>query len=82
MKDTLETIKGLVGGITVVLLSVLGLLVVAQVVFPGASINVIGNIQTIVNGFVGEGASLAGVITLLIVVGLLQRSRCCASDKE
>ena len=32
MKDTLETIKGLVGGITTVLLSVIGLLVVAQVV--------------------------------------------------
>lgn len=78
MKDTLETIKGLVGGITTVLLSVLGLLVVAQAVFgPAASINVIGNLQGIVNGFVGTGASLAGVITLLLVIGLIQRSNCC-----
>jgi hypothetical protein len=73
MKDTLETIKGLVGGITTVLLSVIGLLVVAQVVFgEAASINVIGNLQAVVDGFVGTGASLAGVITLLLVVGLLQ----------
>ena len=73
MKDTLETIKGLVGGITTVLLSVIGLLVVAQVVFSeAASINVIGNLQAVVDGFVGTGASLAGVITLLLVVGLLQ----------
>jgi len=82
MNDTLEKIKGLVGGVTVVLLSILGLLVIAQVVFPTGSINVIGNLQTIVNGFVGEGASLAGVITLLLVVGLLQRNSCCSNNKE
>ena len=76
MKDTLETIKGLVGGITTVLLSVIGLLVVAQVVFgKAASINVIGNLQGIINGFVGEGASLAGIITLLLVVALLQKKK-------
>lgn len=80
MKDTLTTIKGLVGGITTVLLSVLGLLVVAQAVFgPAASINVIENLQGIVNGFVGPGASLAGVITLLLVIGLIQKSGCCDS---
>ena len=75
MKNTLETIKGLVGGVTMVLLSVVGLLVVSQVVFGETnSINVIGNLQGIVHGFVGEGASLAGVITLLLVVGLLQKA--------
>ena len=83
MKDTLESFKSLIWGVTSVLVSALGLLVVAQAVFgESASINVIGNIQSIVNGFVGEGASLAGVITLLIVVGLLQRSKCCGDDKE
>ncbi|MAF24475.1 hypothetical protein CL634_02720 [bacterium] len=73
MKNTLETVKGLIGGVTAVLVSALGLLVVAQAVFgEGASINVISNLQGIINGFVGEGASLAGVITLLLVVALLQ----------
>ena len=72
MKNTLETIKSYAGGITSVLLSFIGLLVIAQVVFgESASINVIGNLQEIVNGFVGTGASLAGVITLLLLVGLL-----------
>ena len=73
MKDTLDNIRGLVGGVTVLLLSVLGLLVVGQVVFgPAASLNVIGNLQSTVNGFVGAGASLTGIITLLLVVWLLQ----------
>jgi hypothetical protein len=74
MKDTLETIKSYAGGITGVLLSLIGLLVIAQVVFgESAPINVIGNLQSIVNGFVGSGASLAGVITLLLIVALLGR---------
>jgi len=78
MKNTIDTIKTYAGGVTSVLLSIIGLLVVAQVVFgEGAPINVIGNLQDVVLGFVGEGASLAGVITLLLLVALLKPS----SDK-
>jgi len=74
MKSTLESIKSLTGGITSVLLSVIGLLVIAQVVFgETANINVIANLQAIVNGFVGDGASLAGVITLVLLFSLLQK---------
>ena len=76
MKETLETFKGLIWGVTSVLVSALGLLVVAQAVFgESASVNVIGNLQGIINGFVGEGASLAGVITLLLVVALLLKKK-------
>lgn len=76
MKDTLDTVKGMIWGVTSVLVSALGLLVVAQAVFgESASVNVIGNLQGIINGFVGEGASLAGVITLLLVVALLQKKK-------
>ena len=76
MKDTLESFKSLIWGVTSVLVSALGLLVVAQAVFgESASINVIGNLQGIINGFVGEGASLAGVVTLLLVVALLQKNK-------
>jgi len=82
MNNTLETIKGLVGGVTYLLLSVLGLLVVAQVVFGNtASINVIGNLQTVVNGFIGDGASLTGVVVLLLIVALLQRGQTVKSEK-
>jgi len=56
MKNTLDTVKTLVGGVTCLLVSVLGLLVVAQVVFgEAASLNVISNLQSVVNGFVGDG---------------------------
>jgi len=76
MKNTLDIIKEYAAGITGVLLSIIGLLVISQVVFgSSASIDVIGNLQDIVNGFVGKGASLAGVITLLLLVGLLGQSK-------
>ena len=72
-KNTIDTIKTYAGGVTSVLLSVIGLLVVTQVVFgDGAPINVIGNLQSVVQGFVGEGASLAGIITLLLLIALLK----------
>lgn len=74
MKDTLENIRSLTGGIASLLLSIVGLLVITQVVFgQAAGLNVIGNLQSIVDGFVGEGASLAGVITLVLLFALLQK---------
>lgn len=83
MKNTLDTVKGLIGGVTSVLLSAVGLLVIAQVVFgEAANLNVIGNIQEIVNGFVGAGASLAGVITLLLIAALLQKGNYCDSKEK
>jgi hypothetical protein len=82
MKNTIDIIKSYAGGITSVLLSIIGLLVVAQVVFgTGAPIDVIGNLQEVVTGFVGEGASLAGIITLLLLVALFQKSGCCDKSK-
>ena len=83
MKNTLDTVKSLIAGVTSVLLSAVGLLVITQVVFgEAADLNVIGNIQAIVNGFVGAGASLAGVITLLLVMALFQKGNCCDSEKK
>jgi|TARA_B110000305_G_scaffold242157_1_gene320520 hypothetical protein len=74
MDNIVKTIKGAIGGLFALLTSIVGLLVLAQVVFgEEAGMNVIGNIQGIVNGFVGPGASLAGLITLLLLVGLLQK---------
>jgi hypothetical protein len=72
MNEVMEKVKSAVMGISAVLLSVIGLLVLSQVVFGAdAGIDIIGNLQGIVNGFVGPGASLAGVITLILVVALL-----------
>jgi len=78
MENITNTIKTAISGLFGLLVSIIGLLVVAQVVFgEAAGMNVIGNIQAIVNGFVGPGASLAGLITLLLIVGLLNKHSCC-----
>lgn len=83
MNNIVTTIKGAIGGLFAILTSVVGLLVLSQVVFgEAAGMNVIGNLQAIVNGFVGEGASLAGLITLLLIVGLLQKQSCCTKDSD
>ena len=74
MNDVVNKIKCAVCGISAVLLSVIGLLVLSQVVFgANAGIDVIGNLQGIVNGFVGPGASLAGIITLVLLVSILSK---------
>jgi predicted alternative tryptophan synthase beta-subunit len=74
MEQIVNTIKGSIKGLFTILTSVVGLLVLAQVVFgEEAGMNVIGNIQSIVNGFVGPGASLAGLITLVLLIGLLDK---------
>lgn len=74
MDKIVTTVKGAIGGLFTLLTSIVGLLVLAQVVFgEEAGMNVIGNIQSIVNGFVGPGASLAGLITLVLLIGLLDK---------
>ena len=79
MDNVVKTVKGAIGGLFAVLTSVIGLLVLAQVVFgEEAGMNVIGNLQAIVNGFVGPTASLAGLITLLLIVGVLDKNTSCS----
>ena len=74
MDNIVKTLKGAIGGLFTLLTSIVGLLVLAQVVFgESAGMNVISNIQGIVNGFVGPEASLAGLITLVLLVGLLNK---------
>jgi hypothetical protein len=83
MDNIANTVKSAIGGLFTVLTAVIGLLVLSQVVFgEAAGMNVISNLQNIVNGFVGEGASLAGLITLLLIVGLLQKQGCCSTGKK
>jgi hypothetical protein len=74
MEKIVTTVKSAIGGLFAVLTSVIGLLVLAQIVFgEAAGMNVIANLQAIVNGFVGPTASLAGLITLLLIVGILDK---------
>jgi hypothetical protein len=74
MNNIVTTLKGAIGGLFTILTSIVGLLVLSQVVFgEAAGMNVIGNIQGIVNGFVGPEASLAGLVTLCLLIGLLNK---------
>ena len=58
--------------VTGIFLGVVGLGVAGQIVLGDkVGLDVIGNLQGIVDGFVEEGASLAGLITLLVVLGLI-----------
>ena len=83
MNEVVNKVKCAISGISAILMSAIGLLVLAQVVFgAGVGINVIANLQAIVNGFVGAGAILAGVITLVLIVALLGKNDSCSSNKK
>jgi len=77
MKDTLEKITCAVKGIAVTLLSVLGLLIIVQAVFgESAPVNVIGNLEGLLGGFVGTGADFTSFVTLVLVVALIGKLSC------
>ena len=72
MKAIFEKVNGFVKGLTGVLLGVVGLGVAGQIVLGDAvGLNVIGNLTALVDGFVGAGASLAGLITLVVILALV-----------
>ena len=72
MKAIFENVNGFVKGLTGVLLGVVGLGVAGQIVLGDAvGLNVIGNLKALVDGFVGAGASLAGLITLVVILALV-----------
>ena len=75
MEDVANRVKGMIGGLTEVLIGAIGLLVVVQVVFGAGEggIDIIGNITGVVNTFIGTGASLASLVALMIVLGVLSR---------
>ena len=78
MEDVANKLKGIIGGLTEILIGAIGLLVVVQVVFGAGgedakTIDIIGNITGVVETFIGSGASLASLVALLIVLGVLSR---------
>ena len=78
MENVAGKLKDAIGGLTEILIGAIGLLVVVQIVFgaggdSGAGIDIIGNITTVVNSFIGAGASLASIVALLIVMSVLNR---------
>ena len=77
MEDVAKRLNDIIGGLTQILIGAIGLLVVVQVVFgsgdAGSARDIIGNITSVINGFVGTDASLASLVALLIILGVLSR---------
>ena len=78
MEDVSKRLNDIIGGLTQILIGAIGLLVVVQVVFgiggdDGGARDIIGNITAVINGFVGTDASLASLVALLIILGVLSK---------
>ena len=66
-----DTVKSYVSAVKALLIGAAGLLIVGQIVFGNVGFDVVGNLQALLDGFIGSGASLVSVITGLVVLGLL-----------
>lgn len=74
MENAINQLKGAIGAISGLLIAAIGLLVVVSVIFGNAAgMNVIANLQSLVDGFIGSGASLASIVTLIIVMSVLSK---------
>ncbi len=71
MDNITNLVNSIIGGLKGLLISAAGLLIIAQIVIGGTGFDVIGNITTLLDGFIGSGASLVSVIAGIIVLGLL-----------
>jgi hypothetical protein len=67
----MDNLKSMISGVKGLLLAAAGLLIIAQIVIGNAGPDVVGNLQGLLDGFIGSGASLVSVITGIIVLGLL-----------
>lgn len=74
MEEISNKLKTLIGNLSEILVAAIGLLVVVQVVFgtPG-NLDVISNLKGLVDSFIGSGASLASLVTLVLIMGVLSR---------
>ena len=72
IKSIFGTIGDVIGGLAGVLGGLVSVGVLSQIVFGSGwlGIDVIGNITSIVNSFLGAG--LTGLVTLVVLVGLWQ----------
>jgi hypothetical protein len=76
MEAYAKQLKDIIGGLTGILVAAIGLFVIVRVVFGSGAVenfDVIANISELVNIFVGDGASLAGLVTLIIILSVVGR---------
>jgi hypothetical protein len=73
MEEITNKLKTIIGGLTEILISAIGLLVVVQIVFGLNQLDIVGNIIHLVNSFIGSAASLGSFIALIIVLSVLSK---------
>ena len=74
MEEISNKLKTLIGNFSEIPVATIGLLVVVQVVFGTAeNLDVISNLKGLVDSFIGSGASLASLVTLVLIMGVLSR---------
>jgi len=74
METYAKQLKDIISGLTGILIAAIGLFVIVRVIFGSEGTpDVISNIQDIIGGFVGADASLAGLVTLLIILAVFGR---------
>ncbi|MAV85029.1 MAG: hypothetical protein DBX01_01975 [Puniceicoccaceae bacterium] len=74
MEEISNKLKSLIGNLSEILIAAIGLLVVVQVVFgTSGNLDVISNLTGLVDSFIGSGASLASLVTLVLIMGVLSK---------
>ena len=73
MEEITNKLKTIIGGLTEILISAIGLLVVVQIVFGLNQLDIVGNIIHLVKSFIGSAASLGSFIALIIVLSVLSK---------
>ncbi|MAB90239.1 MAG: hypothetical protein CMJ90_12375 [Planctomycetes bacterium] len=71
VNDAMSTVKDVAAGAISLGLSLVGLFLVVEVLYPDAAVGVVGNIGKVVGQFSG----LNGLITLLILVAVMPKGR-------
>ena len=70
MEEIANKLKSLIGSLAEILIAAIGLLVVVGTV---GNLDVIGNLTALVDQFIGSGARLASLVTLVLIMGVLSR---------
>ena len=74
MEEISNKLKSLIGNLSEILIAAIGLLVVVQVVFgTSGNLDVISNLTGLVDSFIGSGASLASLVTLVLIMRVLSK---------
>ncbi|MGC6456615.1 MAG: hypothetical protein ACON39_07345 [Coraliomargaritaceae bacterium] len=65
--------SSIVGNLSAIVAAICLLVVVSAAFGSAAGMNVIPNITALVDGFIGSGASLSSIVTLIIVLSILSK---------